>query len=449
MVQFTEQALSFNDCLDKIRAKYGELFYILSQKPVRVGGFLGFFTREGIELSGYVPNSYGKNVAGNISYQGAGSQSQGVSAGVSGGRYSPSGGSPVTGMSGGGAVSRQAAETAIPRNEPINFEERKRDVIAAAGKDLTMEKVLVKLSSIEERIKEVSTVVPVPEEHPNLTRLEEILTLNDFSRPYQEKLLERVRKECPLDTLEDFEALQDQVLEWIGESISIFQEKPVVRPPRIIVLVGPTGVGKTTTIAKLAAIYGLNNTNPLSVRMITIDAIRIGARAQIEAYGEIIGIPVSYVDNREDLRKVIALYAEGVDLVLIDTFGKSPRDAVKLGEMKQILDAAGTQAEIHLSITAATKSSDMADILRQFEPFNYQSVIITKMDETSRMGNVISVLSEKGKPVSYITDGQTVPSDIRRADVISFLINLGGFRVKRQKLEERFPLNKSDEIQWR
>jgi flagellar biosynthesis protein FlhF len=452
MVQFTEQALTMNECLDKIRAKYGEYFYILNQKPVRVGGFLGFFTREGIELSGYIPNSYGKSVAGNISFQGASFQGGGVSGGPAA-RYGGPGGS-VTGMSGGGAVSPQNPEPAVPRNEPINFEERKREVIAAAGKDLAIEKVLVKLSSLEEKIEEkFSGVSPAPpplrEEHANLALLEEILTLNDFSRSYQEKLLERVRKECPLDTLEDFEALQDKVLEWIGESIVIFREKPVRRPPRIMVLVGPAGVGKTTTIAKLAAIYGLNNTNPLSVRMINIDGLRIGAQAQIEAYGEIIGFPVSYVDNREDLRKDLALYSEGTDLVLIDTFGKSPRDSVKLGEMKHILDAAGSQAEIHLAITAVTKSSDLADILRQFEPFNYQSVIITKMDETTRMGNVISVLAERGKSVSYFTDGQTVPSDIRRASVIGLLINLEGFRVNRQKLEERFPPDQSDEIQWR
>jgi flagellar biosynthesis protein FlhF len=453
MVQFTEQALTMNECLDKIRVKYGEYFYILSQKSVRVGGFLGFFTREGIELSGYIPNSYGKNAAGNISFQGASFQGGGVSTGNSGARYSGPEGGSVTGMSGGGAVSRQNPEAAAPKNEPINFEERRREVIAAAGKDPAIEKMLVKLSSLEEKIDEkfsgVSPPPPVREEHANLARLEELLMLNDFSRTYQEKLLKRVTKECPLDTLEDFDALQDRVLEWIGESIAIFREKPVRRPPRIMVLVGPTGVGKTTTIAKLAAIYGLNNTNPLSVRMITIDAIRIGARAQIEAYGEIIGFPVSYVDNREDLRKDLALYSEGVDLILVDTFGKSPRDSVKLGEMKHILDAAGSQAEIHLTITAATKSSDMADTLRQFEPFNYQSVIITKMDETTRMGNVISVLAERGKPVSYVTDGQTVPSDIRRANVVGFLINLEGFRVNRQKLEERFPPDKSDEIQWR
>jgi flagellar biosynthesis protein FlhF len=96
---------------------------------------------------------------------------------------------------------------------------------------------------------------------------------------------------------------------------------------------------------------------------------------------------------------------------------------------------------------AATKTSDLQDILRQFEPFNYQSVIITKIDETIRMGNIISVLAEKGKSVSYITNGQTVPTDIKRAEVAYFLRSLDGFQVNRQKIEERFPVEHK-EIQW-
>jgi flagellar biosynthesis protein FlhF len=217
-----------------------------------------------------------------------------------------------------------------------------------------------------------------------------------------------------------------------------------------MILVGPTGVGKTTTIAKLAAVYALPEpgTKALSVRMITIDSLRIGARSQIEAYGKIMGIPVAYVDNHEELRKTVALFSEDVDLILIDTFGKSPRDAVKLGEMKYTLDACGSRAELHLALMAATKTSDLQDILRQFEPFNYQSVIITKMDETIRIGNMISVLAEKGKPVSYITNGQTVPTDIKRAEVTHFLCNLEGFQVNRRKLEARFPVDRREEIQW-
>jgi len=103
------------------------------------------------------------------------------------------------------------------------------------------------------------------------------------------------------------------------------------------------------------------------------------------------------VETFEDLRKTIALYSQDVDLILVDTIGKSPRDNVKLAEMKQLLAACGSNAEVHLALAATTKSSDIREILQQFEPFNYRSVIVTKLDETIRIGNVVSALTERGK----------------------------------------------------
>jgi len=129
--------------------------------------------------------------------------------------------------------------------------------------------------------------------------------------------------------------------------------------------------------------------------------------------------------------------------------GKSPKDSSKLGEMKEILDGCPRHSEFHLVISAATKTSDIEEIMRQFEPFNYRSIILTKMDETDRFGNIISALAEKRKCISYITDGQTVPMDIRRATVVRFLINLDGFKVNREKIEERFPSGEADQFKWR
>jgi flagellar biosynthesis protein FlhF len=422
MEQFVEQAYDYEECVDKIRTKYGDNYQILRRKTIRMGGFLGFFTREGIEVSGYVPGRHGKN--GIPDYQER----------ISGGKFP-----------GAGLHSRPESG---PPAETLSFDEARRKVLAAAGKDLDMQQVLNTVREIKEKIDQAAR--PAPEEHPNLQRLRELFDLNDFSPPYQREILARVKKECSLETLEDFGALQDAALVMIGESIRIFQEKPASRLPRIMILVGPTGVGKTTTIAKLAAVYGLPNSGktPRRLRMITIDSLRIGARDQIEAYGEIMGIPVAYADNREELRKTVALFSEGVDLILIDTFGKSPRDAVKLGEMKRILDVCGSRAELHLVLTAATKTSDLQDILRQYEPFAYQSVIITKADETMRMGNVISALAERGKAISYLTTGQAVPTDIQRAAAARILCGLEGFDLNREKIEKRFPVDKYDEIQW-
>jgi flagellar biosynthesis protein FlhF len=183
--------------------------------------------------------------------------------------------------------------------------------------------------------------------------------------------------------------------------------------------------------------------------MITIDNYRIGAEHQIETYGNIMAIPVSSVKGYKELKETIAFNSEGVDLILVDTMGRSPRAAVELAEMKQLLDACGSQAEFHLALAASTTASNIEENLRQFEPFGYRSVVITKMDEATRLGNVISALAKKGKAVSYITEGQQVPKDIQKAEVMRFLTNLEGFKINRVKFDERFPSDETELIQWR
>jgi flagellar biosynthesis protein FlhF len=255
--------------------------------------------------------------------------------------------------------------------------------------------------------------------------------------------------------LEDFDKVQAAVLEWIGEGIKICvggkgntdSERidgnggriGIGGRARIIAIVGPTGVGKTTTVAKLAAIFGLENKSApaLRVRMVTIDNYKIAAKKQIETYAEIMQIPVSFAENRSDLEKILDLYGD-VDVVLIDTIGKSPNDFVKLAEMRSVLDACGRESEVHLAISATTKNSDIEEIFRQFESFKYVSVILTKLDETYRIGNIISILSEHDKSLSYITDGQMVPQDIEPARVSRLLMSLEGFRVDKEHIEKKF-----------
>jgi flagellar biosynthesis protein FlhF len=116
--------------------------------------------------------------------------------------------------------------------------------------------------------------------------------------------------------------------------------------------------------------------------------------------------------------------------------------------MKELLDACGSKAEVHLVMSAVTKTSDIEHILRQFEPFNYQAVILSKLDETRHVGNIISALAEKEKPVSFITDGQIVPRDIKRASVARFLINLDEFLVDRDEIEKLFPAIEAEQFLW-
>jgi flagellar biosynthesis protein FlhF len=397
--------------------KYGERAKVMNYRSVRVGGiFGGLFARDGVEVTGYISTE--------LRY-------------ASGGSY---GGNPGMAPRQGGQAGL-SNETGLPR-QTLDFEEEKKKILAAANKtDPTLQRLLAQVETLTEKID--ANVRPPGVEHPTLSRLEELFYQNDFSPAYTKAMLDRVRKEFPLGDLEDFDAVQDRVLEWIGESITIHTETPGRRKPRILVLVGPTGVGKTTTIAKLAAAFGVDGWEraPMKVVMITIDGYRIAAKEQLEKYGSIMEIPVTYANNYEELRKTIAFYQDDADLILIDTIGKSPRDAVELGKMKAFLDACGTAAEVHLAMTAGIKYSDIREILRQFAPFNYRSVVITKLDETSRVGNVISALFADGKAVSYITDGQSFDKHIHRAGVVRFLINLEGFRVNREEIEKRFREN--------
>jgi len=422
MEVFVERGFSKGDCLQKIHGKYGVWFTVLRERKIPAS-FFGL-VREKVEVE-YCLNP--KRIL-------AGDQENSRTTAA------PSPDSAASAKQG-------------KNDSTLNFTERKKQVLAVAGKDpdqiiqqvqekedseLNQKQIMDLLRGIEIKIEAGNKA---KQEHPNLIRIAQMLKLNDFSDEYCAKLVEKAHRELPLDTLADFDSVQDHFLEWIGESIKIFGIPEMRGKSRIVVLVGPTGVGKTTTIAKLAANYVIENMNrhEPSVRLINIDAFRVGAKEQIEHYGDIMEIPVSYVDDIRDLRREIDLYREEVDLILVDTIGKSPSDSAKLGEMKKMLEACGTKAEVHLVLSASTKTSDIMYILQQFEPFNYQAVLLSKLDETRHVGNIISALAEKNKQVSYITDGQGVPKDIKKASVVRFLINLDEFRIDRDKFEKRFP----------
>jgi len=421
MEMYVEQGISRKDCELKIAEKYKKPFHILSEREIKVGGFMGFFSRPAVQVEFYFSPSHYRSPVTHGYHTSAPPVSWYVS----------------------DNGQRQYTQT------PPDLEEEKKKVLAAAaasGKDAS-QKILDSLNELKEKIETGGK----KEEHSAFVRVKELLKVNDFSENYIKNMLERLRKELPLETLDDPDAVQDRLLEWIGEGIGIYKEDARPRKPKIMVLIGPTGVGKTTTVSKLAAIYGIGTEeiDAVNVRMITIDAFRIGAQEQLEKTGNIMQIPVTCVDDKHSLRKEIALYSEEVDLFLVDTIGKSPKDASKLGEMKEILEGCGKSAEYHLVVSAGTKTSDIEEIMRQFEPFNYRSVIVTKMDETDHFGNIISALAEKRKSISYITDGQKMPGDIKKASVVRFLINLDGFKVNRGKIEERFPSGEADQFKWR
>ena len=180
---------------------------------------------------------------------------------------------------------------------------------------------------------------------------------------------------------------------------------------RVAALVGPTGVGKTTTIAKLAAFAKLELKQ--KVALITLDTFRMAAVDQLHQYAEILQVPLHVALTVEDLRSALRFYQDRA-LVLIDTPGHSPKDATMQGQLRRLLDEL-PEVETHLVLSATTKPRDLADIAQRFEPLKPSRIIFTKLDETSTYGPLLSTLVRVKRPLSYLGTGQEVPQDLEMA----------------------------------
>ena len=301
--------------------------------------------------------------------------------------------------------------------------------------------------SIEELRKEMSQQMKnlagsVQDKHESIKKIEEMLEQNDFSFSFISMIEEKIRNDFSLEQLDNFDLVERRVIDWIGESISIAKES-VFRPPHVFIIVGPTGVGKTTTLVKLAAQFvktyaGNHDGQRPEICFITTDSMRVGAMEQLERWGKHMGSNVYKAERAEDLKTLYDEYRSNMDAIFIDTSGFSPNDATHIAQMKLILDVPGMNPDIYLALMAGTKARDLQNIMQNYEPFGYKSVIVTKRDESEQLGNVISVLYEKHKSISYITHGQVASRDISKASVVDFLTRLEGFKVDRIHIEDRF-----------
>ncbi|WP_428305274.1 flagellar biosynthesis protein FlhF [Lacipirellula sp.] len=181
---------------------------------------------------------------------------------------------------------------------------------------------------------------------------------------------------------------------------------------RVVALVGPTGVGKTTTIAKLAANYRLKEGH--RVGLITVDTYRIAAVEQLRTYAEIIDLPMEVVSTPREMREAVAKMRD-FDLVLMDTAGRSPRDEVRIRELRSML-AEAEPDEVHLVLSAASSARSLVAAAEKFIPVGVTAAIVTKIDEATALGNVLSLARRCDLPFSYLTDGQNVPDDISVAE---------------------------------
>jgi flagellar biosynthesis protein FlhF len=181
---------------------------------------------------------------------------------------------------------------------------------------------------------------------------------------------------------------------------------------RVVALVGPTGVGKTTTIAKLAANHRLREKQ--RVGLITVDTYRVAAVEQLRTYADIIDLPMEVVATPREMREAVARMAH-LDLVLMDTAGRSPRDEIRIQELKSLLAEAEAD-EVHLVLSSTAGAKSLAATAERFADVGTTSLLITKIDEATSLGHLVTLLRACRLPVSFLTDGQNVPDDIQVAD---------------------------------
>lgn len=182
--------------------------------------------------------------------------------------------------------------------------------------------------------------------------------------------------------------------------------------PKRVALIGPTGVGKTTTIAKLAAAYLKNYGKELA--LVTIDTYRIAAVEQLKVYGEIMKLPVEVVMAPEQLQDVLHRH-EDKKLILIDTAGRSPRDEKSIEELTSFL-APDLGIENHLVLAATAREQELSETIKRFRHLSLKSFIFTKLDECETLGALLNVHARDNYPFSYLTNGQRVPEDLMLAD---------------------------------
>jgi flagellar biosynthesis protein FlhF len=194
----------------------------------------------------------------------------------------------------------------------------------------------------------------------------------------------------------------------------------------VVVFVGPTGVGKTTSIAKLAARLALQEKK--KVVLVTLDCHRIGAVEQLRSYAGLMGIPFRFVDHAPELSRVIEDNNQK-DYILVDTAGRGPRDMESMLGLAVFLRKSDF-IERHLVLSATTKSADMRRIMDQFETCRPDHLLFTKLDETSTPGPILNELVRTQKAFSYYSDGQRIPDDLHaapRQQIIDLILNPNAF----------------------
>ncbi|MDE7479553.1 MAG: flagellar biosynthesis protein FlhF [Lachnospiraceae bacterium] len=236
------------------------------------------------------------------------------------------------------------------------------------------------------------------------------MTDNEINEKYANDMIDEIDKNCKADVTMDF------MLSEIYQRMILKLGKPYVMEedetgPKVIFFVGPTGVGKTTTIAKIASSFKLEHKK--KVAMLTADTYRIAAAEQLRTYANILEVPFRVVYTANEITAAVDDFRE-YDYIFVDTTGHSPNDEAQCEGMSDLINSVETKAskEVFLVLSASTKYRDLMKITDTYKEITDYKLIFTKLDETSSLGNIYNLKLYTGAKLSYVTYGQNVPDDI-------------------------------------
>ncbi|QOR68575.1 flagellar biosynthesis protein FlhF [Cytobacillus suaedae] len=366
-------AKSMPEAMKQIRSELGSDAVILNSKVVQKGGFLGFFTKKNIEVIAAIDPLQPQNIK------------------------------PV-----------------VKEKPKKTIEHPKKGIPSSVGMISTPvinsnnSELIKEIQSLRDLMQDISTGISSSFEHYP----EPLKELN--KQLIQQEICDKIRQDILTHLIERWyltnaTASTDEVFKWGKEFLiqrfESYQFGGITYQKKYINVVGPTGVGKTTTLAKIAAECQLKDNK--KVAFITTDTYRIAAIDQLKTYAKILGIPIEVSYNLSDFKAAKEKFKD-YDVVLIDTAGRNFRNKQYVDDLRGIIDF-NEEMETLLVLTLTSKLSDMKDIYKQFSLVKIDKFIFTKVDETSVYGPMINLLDESGLGVAYLTNGQNVPDDIQIA----------------------------------
>lgn len=420
------------DALQKIRADLGKDAVILNTKEIRSGGFLGMFSKKRIEViaatdASAVPNA--KPAGGSPktapiirpNSTSASTTTQGT-AGVYN-RPSAVNANPVF---------EEKAQLAFPEVPDVIVEKpvhllhvaaaEKKPVIQQAPMEPTRDDVVLEeLKQMKSYMQKLSvqSMQQVPLD-PTLEQLKQRLTDQELDTQLVEEIMNKLLEEADGVAVSEEQAwasAKQQLLQYFPESYA----KGIAADTKVVHFVGPTGVGKTTTIAKLAAEQVLKYHR--KVGFITSDTYRIAAVEQLKTYATILNVPLEVVFSPQDLPKAFDQLKDR-DIIFMDTAGRNFRNEMYVSELNALLQSSGN-SETFLVLSLTTKYKDMKAIADNFQKFKLDKVLFTKMDETESFGPIVNLVHDFKLQLSYVTNGQSVPDDIfelSEQDIVELLL---------------------------